>query len=174
MGTFTIQREVEFDAGHRVPEHASKCRSPHGHRYKVRAHVGSRTLASKGSSTGMVIDFGDISALLTKKIHDVLDHGWILYEGDAEMRTAFQMSGNIPLDRVSDFSPHVAYNHMGWKIILFPYTPTAENIAKWAFEEIVYEIDNMSTSDHVVWLHQIDVFETPKSVASFTREEIKP
>jgi 6-pyruvoyl-tetrahydropterin synthase len=117
----------------------------------------------------MVIDFGDISQMLTKKIHDVLDHGWIVYIGDAEMCKVMQVNTADLTDKVG-----VMRNPLGWKIIPFPYTPTAENIAKWAFEELVHSIDNMSTADHVVWLHAIDVYETPKSVASFTRDEIKP
>lgn len=173
MGTFILEREVEFDAGHRVPDHASKCRSPHGHRYKVVAHVGSRTLQSSGSATGMVVDFGDVSELLKEKIHDVLDHGWILYEGDAEMRRAFGVE-ELPDPEYIKTMKHVVFNVQGWKIIPFPYTPTAENIAKWAFEELVYEIDNMSKPEHIVWLQAVAVYETPKSVVTFTREEIKP
>lgn len=166
--SFFIEREIEFDSGHRVPDHASKCRSPHGHRYKVVAKVGSRTLESEGSSTGMVIDFGVVSQLLTEKIHDVLDHGWILYEGDAELRHAFQC------DELPEVDGHVIYNPMGWKIIPFPYTPTAENIAKWVYEEIVFEVDNMSKPHHIVWLEGVTVYETPKSAAIYERKESAP
>ena len=36
--TVRISKEVQFDAGHRVPNHASKCKNPHGHRYRVVVH----------------------------------------------------------------------------------------------------------------------------------------
>lgn len=166
--SFFVLREIEFDAGHRVPEHKSKCSSPHGHRYKVVAKVGSRTLAPSGSSTGMVADFGDISDLLRVKVHDVLDHGWILYEGDAEMREALRVR------ELPEVEGHVVFNSAGWKIIPFPYTPTAENIAKWAYEELVFDIDNMSTADHVIWLDGVIVYETPKSAAVFERRDSMP
>lgn len=32
MGRFSCTRRLEFDAGHRVPLHESKCKNPHGHR----------------------------------------------------------------------------------------------------------------------------------------------
>ncbi|RDS98986.1 6-carboxytetrahydropterin synthase QueD, partial [Burkholderia contaminans] len=28
-----ITRKLEFDAGHRIPDHRSQCRNLHGHRY---------------------------------------------------------------------------------------------------------------------------------------------
>ena len=31
----TITRKLEFDAGHRIPDHTSQCRNLHGHRYTV-------------------------------------------------------------------------------------------------------------------------------------------
>ncbi|MDP2056292.1 MAG: 6-carboxytetrahydropterin synthase, partial [Thiobacillus sp.] len=30
-----ITRRLEFDAGHRIPNHASQCRHLHGHRYAL-------------------------------------------------------------------------------------------------------------------------------------------
>ena len=30
-----ITRRLEFDAGHRIPDHASQCRHLHGHRYAL-------------------------------------------------------------------------------------------------------------------------------------------
>ena len=30
-----ITRRLEFDAGHRIPHHASQCRYMHGHRYAI-------------------------------------------------------------------------------------------------------------------------------------------
>ena len=31
----TITRKLEFDAGHRIPDHNSQCRNLHGHRYTL-------------------------------------------------------------------------------------------------------------------------------------------
>ena len=32
-------RRIEWDMGHRVPEHGGKCRTPHGHRYVAEVTV---------------------------------------------------------------------------------------------------------------------------------------
>ena len=34
-----IRRYVETDTGHRVPNHKSKCRHMHGHRYRFEAEI---------------------------------------------------------------------------------------------------------------------------------------
>ena len=31
----TITKRLEFDAGHRIPQHKSQCRNLHGHRYAL-------------------------------------------------------------------------------------------------------------------------------------------
>ena len=33
--TMRITRRLEFDAGHRIPNHQSQCRHLHGHRYAL-------------------------------------------------------------------------------------------------------------------------------------------
>ncbi len=37
--TTTIRRYVETDTGHRVPNHKSKCKHLHGHRYRFEAEI---------------------------------------------------------------------------------------------------------------------------------------
>ena len=32
-----LTRRIGIDMGHRVPDHGSKCRNPHGHRYEILA-----------------------------------------------------------------------------------------------------------------------------------------
>ena len=112
MGNFLVTKEVEFDAGHRVPNHESKCRNPHGHRYRVRICVIGKLVDKSGASDeGMVIDFGNLKALLVEYVHDPLDHGFIVYEGDQQLLECFE-------------GTHL----YEWKVIEFPYIPTAERI----------------------------------------------
>jgi 6-pyruvoyltetrahydropterin/6-carboxytetrahydropterin synthase len=37
-----ITRRLEFDAGHRIPDHASQCRHLHGHRYALEITLSGR------------------------------------------------------------------------------------------------------------------------------------
>lgn len=110
-------RDIEFNAGHRVPGHKGKCRSPHGHQYKV-VLVISGELQDEGSSEGMVVDFSDIKKVL-QEIHDHFDHGFMYYRGDELMRHLALTS--------EDFEE-------GLKWVEIDFIPTAENIAKWCYD----------------------------------------
>lgn len=141
---YVVTKEIEFDAGHRVPDHKSKCSNPHGHRYRVVAAV-TGDLQIAGSSTGMVVDFGDIKDALTKLVHDRFDHGFIVYGGDAEMRNALA-------------------NHASWKVITVPWTPTAENMAAAVYSDLEYFFHNAETGCRLLY---VEVWETPTSMAMF-------
>lgn len=150
--SFNMTKTVEFDAGHRVPDHKSKCKNPHGHRYSVTVQVATSALVESGSSSGMVLDFGDVKTLLMEKVHDVLDHGFIVYEADTVMLEALLEPVNSdPRD--------------GWKVVIFPYIPTAENIARWCYEQLQTDING--SYNQYAWLDSVTVFETPTSSATY-------
>lgn len=148
---FIVTKEVEFDAGHRVPSHNGKCRSPHGHRYRVQLQVAGGLVGTSGSSDeGMVADFGDIKSLLTEHIHDVLDHGMIVYFQDFCL-----------IEAMNCYPEGEA-----WKVIAFPYVPTAENIAKWCWDQLKEPFD-VKFAEYDIEMQCIRVWETPTSVATY-------
>ena len=139
-----VTKEIQFDAGHRVPLHKSKCRNPHGHRYRVVAEV-QGPLQTEGSSTGMVYDFGNLKAIL-QSVHDRFDHGFIAWSGDAAL---------LP------FIPFPESDEEEWKVIIVNYHPTAENLA----EDIYGFVWSWLPS--TVELLSITVWETPTSSATY-------
>lgn len=142
-----ISKEIQFDAGHRVPNHKSKCRNPHGHRYKVVVHCVGSIIETPGvSDEGMLIDFSDLKVMMETKVHDVLDHGFIVYVKD-----------DVMLESI-----------MGreWNVTVFPYIPTAENIARWIYEQLEPAINNRFTNELI--LDQVEVWETPTSCAYYS------
>ena len=146
-----IRRWVETDTGHRVPNHKSKCRHMHGHRYRWEAELEGYVVTLGGvSEEGMLMDFTDVSAILNEYIHDVVDHAFIVYEGDKEAL--------------------VALSHMGeeHRTLIVPFIPTAENLAQWAFEQVEPHIS--SSYGNMLKLHAFHVRETPKSWASWYPE----
>ena len=146
-----IRRWVETDTGHRVPNHKSKCRHMHGHRYRWEAELEGDVVTLGGvSEEGMLMDFSDVSAILNEYIHDVVDHAFIVYEGDKEAL--------------------VALSHMGdeHRTLIVPFIPTAENLAKWAFGQVEPRIS--SSYGNFLKLHAFHVRETPKSWASWYPE----
>jgi 6-pyruvoyltetrahydropterin/6-carboxytetrahydropterin synthase len=68
-------KEFTFEAAHRLPSvpEGHKCHRLHGHSYRVQVHVEGEV----DPSTGMVIDFGDISAVVKPLINDQLDHYYL-------------------------------------------------------------------------------------------------
>jgi 6-pyruvoyltetrahydropterin/6-carboxytetrahydropterin synthase len=147
---YVISKEIEFDAGHRVPNHDSKCKNPHGHRYKVAAVVRAEDVIKESGhpQEGMLADFGFLKQALTECVHDPLDHGFIVWEND------------IVLKQVFNFGPI-------WKIIDFPYIPTAENLARWAFGQLLFWFAKHSAEVHDFRLVQVRVWETPTSLAIY-------
>ena len=146
--TTSIRRWVETDTGHRIPNHSSKCRNMHGHRYRWEAELEGDIVTDKGTSDeGMLMDFSDVSQILTQYIHDVVDHAFIVYEGDVEALEALSSMGD------------------GHSTLVVPFIPTAENLAKWAFEQVEPHIS--SSYGNGLRLHAFHVRETPKSWASW-------
>ena len=153
MSKCTISKEIEFDAGHRVSTHGSKCRNPHGHRYKVRVTCrGSIIDDPSRPDHGMLVDFGDLKNIMNERVHDVLDHGFIVWQDDMVVR---EMMGSWA-------------EKMEWLMIVFPYIPTAENIARWTWEQLENEIKDRFGGD--LELEEVAVWETPTSVAYYRAE----
>ena len=120
----------------------------HGHRYRWEAELEGDVVTLGGvSDEGMLMDFSDVSAILNEYIHDVVDHAFIVYERDKEAL--------------------VALSHMGdeHRTLIVPFIPTAENLAKWAFEKVEPHIS--SSYGNSLKLHAFHVRETPKSWASW-------
>ena len=146
--TNLISKEIEFDLGHRVSTHGSKCKNPHGHRYKVRVTCEGDIIDDPSRPDhGMLIDFGNLKTIMNTRIHDVLDHGFCVWEQDTVMRTVLEETSV----------------EFGWNYIVFPYIPTAENIARWAWNQIVDDLEKEFGND--LRLYEVAVWETPTSVA---------
>tara|TARA_B100000965_G_scaffold142795_1_gene118943 strand:+ start:403 stop:861 length:459 start_codon:yes stop_codon:yes gene_type:complete len=149
--TTRIKRFVETDTGHRVPNHKSKCKHMHGHRYRWEAVIEGDVVQKSGvSEEGMLMDFSDISKILETYIHDIVDHSFIIYENDLLGIEALEVLGD---------------EHRTLKV---PFIPTAENLAKWAFEQVEPHI--VSKYGQAIQLVAMNVRETPKSWASWTKD----
>lgn len=139
-----ITKVIEWDMGHRVPNHKNKCRNPHGHRYRLEVTIKGEMNRKKGSSSeGMIYDFGDIKSLLLTEIHDVLDHNFMVYEGDAVLRNFFQQEAAT------------------MSFIMVSFIPTAENIVQWCGAKL------MAALPAGLVVAKCRLFETPNSWADF-------
>ena len=137
----TITRKLEFDAGHRIPDHSSQCRNLHGHRYTLEITLTGNVNAQDGASdNGMIMDFSDVKTLAKSALVDVWDHAFLVYEKDQVVR---QFLDSLP----------------GHKTVVLPLVPTVENLARIAYDTLdtVYA-DKFGTG---LKLYKIKLFETP-------------
>jgi 6-pyruvoyltetrahydropterin/6-carboxytetrahydropterin synthase len=151
---FIVSKEIEFDAGHRVPNHSSKCRNPHGHRYRVRVSISGDLVTEPGSSSeGMLADFGDLKQLLMDRVHDVYDHGFVIYAGDEIMKRVFAVAAKDAREMAE----------LEFKVIVVPWIPTAENFARSIYNDVAIHVAKMGFK-----VYQVEVFETPTSRAVYS------
>ena len=112
----TITRKLEFDAGHRIPDHKSQCRNLHGHRYTLEITLVGDVIEQEGNSdNGMIMDFSDVKALAKQHLVDVWDHAFLVYAGDTAVR---EFLASLP----------------GHKTVTIDRIPTVENLARTAFD----------------------------------------
>ena len=118
----------------------------HGHRYRFEAEIEGDVVDVGGvSEEGMLIDFSDVSQILEVHIHDIIDHAFVVYENDELLTTLFEQ---LPPEH---------------RIVKVPFIPTAENLAKWAFEQVAPHIK--TAYGNRLKLVAMHVRETPKSWA---------
>lgn len=144
----TITRKLEFDAGHRIPDHKSQCRNLHGHRYTVEITLIGNVIEEEGNSdNGMIMDFSDVKALAKQHLIDVWDHAFLVYRKDEPV---LEFLESLP----------------GHKTVVIDRIPTVENLARTAFDILkgVYR-DRYGTGLH---LHKLVLHETPNCWAEIT------
>ena len=144
----TITRKLEFDAGHRIPDHKSQCRNLHGHRYTLEITLVGEVIEEEGSSdNGMIMDFSDVKALAKTHLVDIWDHAFLVYAKDTAVRSFL---ATIP-------------DH---KTVVIDKIPTVENLARTAFDTLrtVYH-DRYGTG---LRLHKLVLHETPNCWAEIT------
>ena len=79
-----ITRRLEFDAGHRIPDHRSQCRHLHGHRYVIEITLSGAIIDKAGdAANGMVMDFSKVKDLAKQHLVDAWDHAFLAFSGDS-------------------------------------------------------------------------------------------
>ena len=157
-----ITRRLEFDAGHRVYQHESKCAHVHGHRYVV--EVTCKQKIKELDNLGRVIDFSVIKQVFGTWIDDELDHGMILYVKDP-LCDVWKYFGNSGVRRMVEKHPvsDRVFDVSEQKHYIMDKNPTAENMA-----EMLFKKGNELLDPHGVQVTVITVWETPNCRATYT------
>ena len=146
-----ITRRLEFDAGHRIPDHRSQCRHLHGHRYVIEITLSGNIIDKAGDcANGMVMDFSLVKDLAKANLVDGWDHAFLAFAGDRDI-----------VDFLNSLPDH--------KTVILDQVPTAENLARIAFDRLnaVYR----DTYGNHLRLERIRLYETPNCWADAVRAE---
>ena len=146
-----ITRKLEFDAGHRIPDHRSQCRNLHGHRYVIEITLEGDLVEAVGApDRGMVMDFADVKSLAMEHLVGQWDHAFIVYEGDKQVRDFLE---SMP----------------GHKTVVLDCIPTVENLAVVAFR-ILSEVYDAHYGVNLRLKH-LRLYETPNCWADIERPD---
>ena len=109
MNMIRLTRSFGFEMAHALDGHDGKCKNIHGHSYKLKVTVRGNPLKDKSSpKNGMLIDFGDLKAIVNRHVCEVFDHALVLMD-DSDILSMIQGQNDL-------------------KIIPVPYSPTCENL----------------------------------------------
>ncbi|MBK6631285.1 MAG: 6-carboxytetrahydropterin synthase QueD [Betaproteobacteria bacterium] len=148
-----ITRRLEFDSGHRIPDHQSQCRHLHGHRYAIEITLQGDIIRQPGSPlNGMVMDFSDVKALAKQNLVDAWDHAFLVWRGDVDLKSFLE-------------------SQPGHKTVVLDVVPTAENLAAVAFD-LLDRVYRDTYGNHLC-LERVRLYETPNCWADAVKEEIK-
>lgn len=144
-----ITRRLEFDAGHRIPDHASQCRHLHGHRYALEVTLSGAIIKADGAAVnGMVMDFADVKRIANERVVARWDHAFLAYRGDSAV---VNFLASMP----------------GHKTVVLDVVPTAENLAAEAFR--ILDTAYRDTYGNDLRLERVRLYETPNCWADADR-----
>ena len=135
MSVYGVTKTIEFCYGHRLLDYEGKCRNLHGHNGLLQVEIKSDSLDEQG----MVMDFGDVNDVVKRWVDENLDHRMILWSRDPAVSVL---------------------TDLGEPLYLVDENPTAENIAKLIFDNMI--VRGLSVSEIRLW-------ETSSSYANYRR-----
>jgi 6-pyruvoyltetrahydropterin/6-carboxytetrahydropterin synthase len=144
-----ITRRLEFDAGHRIPNHKGQCRHLHGHRYVLEITLsGDIIRGAQNADDGMLMDFSEIKRIANEYLIGLWDHAFFVYRED-----------HVVAEFLATLPDH--------RTVTLDVTPTVENLARVAFDTLdpLYR----DIYGNHLRLEKIRLYETPNCWADITR-----
>jgi len=144
MNKIRITKHFDFESAHALYGYDGKCKNIHGHSYHIYVTViGTPIEDDKNPKNGMVMDFGDLKAIVKREIVSKFDHAVVL-------------NGESPHKELAN-----TINDYSHKVVLVPYQPTSENMLVDFAERIQSQLPQN------VLLHSLKLYETANSYAEW-------
>ena len=142
MATIRLTKEFSFEMAHILDGYDGPCKNVHGHSYKLAITVIGRPISDpKNPKFGMVMDFGQLKAIVNKQIINQFDH-------------VLLVNSNSPILKNKE-------NRALGNIVAVDFQPTCENL----LEHIAFLIQTDLPKE--VTLHHIKLHETANSFAEW-------
>ncbi len=150
MAFIRLTKEFNFEMAHYLTGYDGPCSNIHGHSYKLFVTlIGEANVEERHPKLGMVMDFGQLKAIVSKQIVSKLDHALLIHD-TAESR---------------ELKPLLTKHFV--KVEYVNYQPTCENLLV-RFAELIKE-----ELPENVQLHHLRLNETETSYAEWYYEDNK-
>ncbi|MBQ9137509.1 MAG: 6-carboxytetrahydropterin synthase [Alistipes sp.] len=143
-----LTKEFSFESAHALWGYDGKCREVHGHSYRLFVTIKGEPISDPADpKLGMVMDFGELKAIVAREITDRLDHSFVMRRtAEAEALAASMQS---------QFT----------NVILVDYQPTCENML------LDFASRLQAALPERVKLHSLRLHETATSYAEWYADE---
>jgi len=143
MKNVRVSKEFHFEMAHALWNYDGLCRHIHGHSYKLFISIiGKPITETKDPKLGMVLDFGDLKALVKGPVVDYFDHSLVI---------------NKEAENHRPKEPNEMYD----KVHLVDFQPTCENLVIYIAEKI------QALLPPGIGLFSIKLYETATSYAEW-------
>ena len=139
-----ITKTFDFEAAHALDGYEGKCKDIHGHSYHLETtFIGAPKKDENQPDCGMVVDFGDVKAIVKEKILPLFDHRLILRK-DTRFKEIAKINQRI---RFVDYQPTCenmlieivdilrSQEPKGAKLVKGFLRETANSYAEWLIED---------------------------------------
>lgn len=143
-----LTKEFSFESAHALWGYDGKCREIHGHSYRFFVTIKGEPITDEQSpKLGMVMDFGELKAIVGREITNRLDHSFVMRRTEQAEALAAAMG--------SQFT----------NVVLVDYQPTCENML------IDFAARLRAALPEGVKLHSLRLHETATSYAEWYSDE---
>jgi len=148
MSTIRITKHFDFETAHALYGYDGKCKNIHGHSYQLFVTlIGTPINDPSNVKHGMVMDFGELKALVNREIISKFDHTTVL----------------------NNLSPHKdlanTLSELNHHVVLVDYQPTSENMLL----DFAKRINRKLPIN--IKLHSLKLYETANSYAEWFADD---
>ena len=141
-----LQKNMKFDAAHRLQSHDGQCKNLHGHTWRVEV-----VLTGPVGDNGMILDFSHLKKIMSSVI-DEFDHATIIQAGDTELIKSVE--------------------GQKFKHVILPEDPTAEYLSKYIDWELAKKFDSyeipMGALPGKIRILTVKVWESDTAASSYS------